>query len=621
MSRAKKGAASEGQVPAQKEAAESPSSMEQLMKTMMEKMESMAKTVQGLKEEMNDRFQALESNQRSPVGNTGTQEEKSGERNATEVGGQEITPPEQQSRLAASSSYEPSRFLKMEQPRQQPPPPMSQPPPLTYHHSQPFSAPEPFLAGRQYQPVPSAVGEQIHRPLPIAGTRGMSSAGDPITMPWKLNPPMFDGDSLKFRSFRKEATTFADCCGFGEVFEGNHEVPTADGALTNTQIKSLGFTDAEIERHRKAYQFLRSALSSEVDRGILLRANSPTEAWRNLESWHNPKSISATQALHDRFQSYYMKPGQNPLVALTALEEMASQLSQQNFSMAPNQPLIQFLSILPESEYEVEKRTFCNGLQPDREQVLMAIRSRYENLQRQRKKGGGRKDAGHAFVADAGGRHGGKKYSSSSTRGRGKGRDSRGRGGRRNPNDGEDDQQKVSSSRDGGGKADREKGGNAKCKRCGETRHKSVRCPDQICGVCGGKGHSAEVCANVVTVLACENTKSSNDESDAAISGEEEEAFICDMSGEYNDESIDEGGCSAPAWQVGDLAVIYDSGASCHMSHSATGMLNYRESNAYMRTASGSRYPIEGYGDLPLTFRSSSGNVPLLLRNVAHVPN
>ena len=119
----------------------------------------------------------------------------------------------------------------------------------------------------------------------------------------------------------------------------------------------------------------------------------------------------------------------------------------------------------------------------------------------------------------------------------------------------------------------------------------------------GGKSQSADVCANVVTVLACENTKSSNDESDAAISGEEEEAFIWDMSGEYNDESIDEGGCSAHAWQVGDLTVICGSGASCHMSHSATGMLNYRESNAYMQTASRSRYPIEGYGDIPLTFR------------------
>ena len=94
------------------------------------------------------------------------------------------------------------------------------------------------------------------------------------------------------------------------------------------------------------------------------------------------------------------------------------------------------------------------------------------------------------------------------------------------------------------------------------------------------------------------------------------------MSGEYNDESIDEGGCSALAWQVGGLTVICDSGASYHTSHSSTGMLNYRESNAYMRTASGSRYPIEGHGDRPLTFRSSSdsGDVPLLLRNVAHVP-
>ena len=108
------------------------------------------------------------------------------------------------------------------------------------------------------------------------------------------------------------------------------------------------------------------------------------------------------------------------------------------------------------------------------------------------------------------------------------------------------------------------KRGNAKCKRCGETGHKSVRCPDQICGVCGGKGHSAEVCPNVVTVLACENIKSSNDEGDAAISDEEEEAFICDMSGEYNDESIDEGGCSALAWQVGDLTVI------CVVGHRVT---------------------------------------------------
>ena len=69
------------------------------------------------------------------------------------------------------------------------------------------------------------------------------------------------------------------------------------------------------------------------------------------------------------------------------------------------------------------------------------------------------KGAGHAFVADAGGRLGGKQYSSSSARGRGKGREGRGQGGRKNHKDREKEQQKAASGRAGGGKADREKMG------------------------------------------------------------------------------------------------------------------------------------------------------------------
>ena len=106
---------------------------------------------------------------------------------------------------------------------------------------------------------------------------------------------------------------FADCFAFGDdVFGGNREVPIADPSLSYAQIRSRGFIDNDIERNRKAYQFLRTALSSEVDRGILLRANSLTEAWRNIESWHNPKSISANQALYDRFRSYFMEARAKP---------------------------------------------------------------------------------------------------------------------------------------------------------------------------------------------------------------------------------------------------------------------------------------------------------------------
>ena len=57
---------------------------------------------------------------------------------------------------------------------------------------------------------------------------------------------------------------------------------------------------------------------------------------------------------------------------------------------------------------------------------------------------------------------------------------------------------------------------------------------------------------------------------------------------------------NALAWQMGDLPVICDNGASCHTSYSSTGMIDYREADATVRTASGKRYPIEVYGALLL---------------------
>ena len=42
------------------------------------------------------------------------------------------------------------------------------------------------------------------------------------------------------------------------------------------------------------------------------------------------------------------------------------------------------------------------------------------------------------------------------------------------------------------GNVDRSKGGNARCNRCGEIGHITVRCPGQVCSVCGGKSHEAK---------------------------------------------------------------------------------------------------------------------------------
>ena len=57
------------------------------------------------------------------------------------------------------------------------------------------------------------------------------------------------------------------------------------------------------------------------------------------------------------------------MFVLTTLEEMAAQLMQQIVAMASNQAIIESLSILPDSEYEIEKRIFSIGLRPDHEQI------------------------------------------------------------------------------------------------------------------------------------------------------------------------------------------------------------------------------------------------------------
>ncbi|CAN0023551.1 unnamed protein product, partial [Ascophyllum nodosum] len=247
------------------------------------------------------------------------------------------------------------------------------------------------------------IGTSNHRSPAGAGARGAVSAGGSLAgIPWKLNPPVFSGGSVQFRSFEKEAIIFVDYVGFGHVLKDARKIPVADPSISYAELRSLGFTDDEIDTHRRAYQFLRSAITSKVGRGILHRAHSPTEAWKNFQKWRNPDTVSFTQGLHQRFLSYNMRPDQNPLVILTAPEEMAAQLSQQNFPMAPDQALLQILSILPDLEYEVEKRTCTTGQRLDRNQVLLKNRTRYDNLQHQRNKEGRRRDAGHAFIADAG---------------------------------------------------------------------------------------------------------------------------------------------------------------------------------------------------------------------------
>ena len=122
-------------------------------------------------------------------------------------------------------------------------------------------------------------------------------------------------------------------------------------------------------------------------------------------------------------------------------------------------------------------------------------------------------------------------------------------------------------------------------------------------------------------VLACQAPTGAK-----TLSGEEGEAFVCKTSGKMSGALLpsgrglkQKGGC-APDWQVGGISVICGNGAPCHMSYLSTRLINYREAKTFMKTASGSKSPIESYADLPLTFRFGRDEVPLLFLDVAHLP-
>ena len=186
----------------------------------------------------------------------------------------------------------------------------------------------------------------------------------------------------------------------------------------------------------------------------------------------------------------------------------------------------------------MEKRTYRTGQRLDRDQVLLMIRTRYDNLQRQRNKGGGRRDAGHAFIADAGssGKPGGRSTPRGARNCGGRGRVRRGgRGGNGGEKGREQKDGQTTNINASDGNVDGGKGVNARCNRCGEAGHKTVRCPGQVCSVYGGKGHSAKLCANVVTVFACEDDANGSD-SDGVLSGEEQDAFVCDAPGKIFDD-------------------------------------------------------------------------------------
>ena len=112
----------------------------------------------------------------------------------------------------------------------------------------------------------------------------------------------------------------------------------------------------------------------------------------------------------------------------------------------------------------------------------------------------------------------------------------------------------------------------------------------------------------------CEFTKS-NDAGDAFVSvsqGEHEFRFGC-SGGTEGTEGFD---C-----ETGEIETwIVDSNATSHITPNQVSMTNYRERDVVVRVANGVALPIEGVGDILMSFQSDFGETDLELLNAAFVP-
>ena len=98
------------------------------------------------------------------------------------------------------------------------------------------------------------IGTSNHRSPAGTGARGAVPAGESSAgIPWKLNPPVLSGGSVHFQSLEKEAIIFAEYVGFGHVLKDNREISVADPSISYAQLRSQGYTDDEIDAHRRAY--------------------------------------------------------------------------------------------------------------------------------------------------------------------------------------------------------------------------------------------------------------------------------------------------------------------------------------------------------------------------------
>lgn len=131
----------------------------------------------------------------------------------------------------------------------------------------------------------------------------------------------------------------------------------------------------------------------------------------------------------------------------------------------------------------------------------------------------------------------------------------------------------------------------------------------KMCNYCGVAGHTGDKCS-----LRTKMGKTSPKDSDLfGLSKNVDACLTIEVLTEEN--SLLAADIESDVW-------VEDSGASCHLSGSKEGMMDYQVcvDNSQVKTADGNLTPIDGFGNLSILYKDDAGVVcPLVLKKVAYV--
>ena len=309
--------------------------------------------------------------------------------------------------------------------------------------------------------------------------------------------------------------------------------------------------------------------------------------WDRVASFHRVETQGGKLLLSRQVLSARLQPDKDPAIVIGEIVEMLAALDEVGIPVHEEFICLHFVDNLP-PDYEFIK----NNLQGSKELLTRivledALRSRYKV-----QSGGKRRRA----IPDSALFMSGSKAGRGVGRGEGRGGTNKGKLDSRGRSEGLSSQAQMT------------------CNHCQNPGHVRPNCPERQCFKCQGWGHEAVSCLSRVPTSKENGDKEKKDESAVmAVSQESDseetaETKLDEIDGEdttyFMSVEIKKGvpsiGKLPPETTVERWVV--DSGCSQFMTPSADHMVNYREGGGVVKIADGRAMPIEGIGNLPMSF-------------------